>query len=164
MHYAPDFLRGKGCPVWPRGSQDGAGGCVVCLEFLLFWFSAFICLSPRSTALTAAQLAVSGSAYRGCWGPLRCGVPWEGGEMPGRSGALCCDTTGSCRGPDSRARGEQSRFQAAECPEGSCLPGSAAGLHCTELLCSLFCFLQSLFPHFLGCHKSAVGPSLLMSC
>lgn len=27
--------------------------------------------------------------------------------MPDRSGALCCDTTGSCRGPDSGARGEQ---------------------------------------------------------
>lgn len=27
--------------------------------------------------------------------------------MPGRSGTLCCDTIGSCRGPDSGAQGEQ---------------------------------------------------------
>lgn len=124
---------------------------MVCLGCLLFWISAFTCLSlqqhsPHCSSVPLFQVQLTEGVevlWRQC-------VPWEGGDMPDRSGALCCDTAGSCRGS-----AEQSRFQAAESPAGSCLHGSAACLHCTEVLCSLFVSFKACL---LGCQGSAVRP------
>lgn len=132
-------------------------------------FKFYLLKPPAAQPSLQPQLTVSGSAYRGCCGTLRCSV-YLGKEVKCQTGQeLCAVTPQEAAGALTVGSGRaESCFQAAEYPEGSCLHGSAVYLHCTEVLCSLFVSFRACFLTSLGATSQllghAQGPSLLMSC
>lgn len=94
MHYEPDFLRRKGRPLWPRWGGPGWGRwlCGLSGAFLVLLFCLYLLKPPAAKPSLQLQLTVSGSAYRGCCGTLRCGV-CLGKEVKCQTGQELCVVT-----------------------------------------------------------------------
>lgn len=158
----PDFLRGKGVPLCPQ--ESWAGQVAVWFVWAICWFGfqPLFVQASSSTALTAARCqCLRFSSQRVLWHSG--GSVYLGKEVTCPTGQELCVVT-----PQDTAGAQQSRCQAARSPAGSCLHGSAACLHCTEGLCSLFVSSKACLLTSSGARGQqfghASGPSLVMSC
>lgn len=83
-------------------------------------FSSYLLKPPAAQPSLQLQLTVSGSASRGCCGPLRCSV-YLGKEVKCQAGQELCVVTPqeAAETPTVELRESRDQFQAAEYPEGS---------------------------------------------